>query len=70
MMELKTITDINSLIDKVLHGEAAGRELLAAYAQEKLRPYIYRMTLQDDLTQDIVQETLIEMFKVLGKTSG
>ncbi len=66
-MENNKPQDIKLLIDNVLQGIDADRELLANYALGKLRPYIYRITLQDDLTQDIVQETVIEMFKVLGK---
>jgi len=32
-----------------------------------LRVYLYRLTLQEDLAQEIVQETLFEMIKIIGK---
>jgi RNA polymerase sigma-70 factor (ECF subfamily) len=40
---------------------------LARQARERLRTYVFRMTQQEDLTQEIVQESLLEMFKVIGK---
>ena len=40
---------------------------LAELARERLRVYVYRLTLQDDLTQEIVQESMLEMCKILGK---
>ncbi len=40
---------------------------LTQQARERLRTYVFRMTQQEDLTQEIVQESLLEMFKVIGK---
>jgi RNA polymerase sigma-70 factor (ECF subfamily) len=40
---------------------------LARQAKDRLRTYVFRMTQQEDLTQEIVQESLLEMFKVIGK---
>jgi RNA polymerase sigma factor (sigma-70 family) len=40
---------------------------LAQQARERLRTYVFRMTQKEDLTQEIVQESLLEMFKVIGK---
>jgi len=40
---------------------------LAQQARERLRTYVFRLTQQEDLTQEIVQESLLEMFKVIGK---
>ena len=40
---------------------------LAQQARERLRTYVYRLTQRDDLAQEIVQESLLEMCKVLGK---
>ena len=36
-------------------------------ARRRLGEHVYRITLQANLTQDIVQESMLEMFKVLGK---
>ncbi|KPK43708.1 MAG: hypothetical protein AMJ65_05055 [Phycisphaerae bacterium SG8_4] len=55
------------LIKRARCGDKASLEELATLARERLRTYVYRMTQEDSLTQDIVQETLFEMCKALGK---
>jgi len=55
------------LIERARRGDKASLDELAAQARERLRTYVYRMTQDDSLTQDIVQETLFEMCKALGK---
>jgi len=40
---------------------------LAKQARKRLYTYVYRLTQQDDLAQEIVQESLLEMCKVIGK---
>jgi len=40
---------------------------LAKQARPRLYTYIYRLTQKDDLAQEIVQESLLEMCKVIGK---
>ena len=55
------------LIERARRGDKASLDELATMARERLRTYVYRMTQEDDLAQDIVQETLFEMCKVLGK---
>ncbi|MHC4440558.1 MAG: RNA polymerase sigma factor, partial [Planctomycetota bacterium] len=40
---------------------------LAETARVHLREYVLRLTLREDLTQDIVQESVLEMFKVFKK---
>jgi len=55
------------LIERAQQGDRQCLEQLAGQARERLRTYVYRMTQRDDLAQEIVQETLLEMCKVLGK---
>jgi len=55
------------LIAKAQRGDRQSMDELAAMAQERLRTYVYRMTQDEDLSQEIVQEALFEMCKVLGK---
>jgi len=55
------------LIRRAQHGDRQCLEQLAQQARERLRTYVYRLTQRDDLAQEIVQETLLEMCKVLGK---
>jgi RNA polymerase sigma-70 factor (ECF subfamily) len=40
---------------------------LAKQARSRLYTYVYRLTQEDDLAQEIVQESLLEMCKVIGK---
>jgi len=40
---------------------------LAEVARVHLYEYVFRLTLEEDLTQDIVQECILEMFKVFNK---
>jgi RNA polymerase sigma-70 factor (ECF subfamily) len=40
---------------------------LAKQARRRLYTYVYRLTQEDDLAQEIVQESLLEMCKVIGK---
>ena len=40
---------------------------LAEVARVHLREYVLRLTLREDLTQDIIQESVLEMFKVFDK---
>ncbi len=57
----------SELIRRAQHGDKQCLEQLAGQVRERLRTYVYRLTQQDDLAQEIVQETLLEMCKVLGK---
>jgi len=55
------------LVERARQGDKPSLEKLATMARERLRVYVYRLTQKDDLTQEIVQETLLEMCKILGK---
>jgi RNA polymerase sigma-70 factor (ECF subfamily) len=59
--------DCIELVEKARAGDGQSLNQLAELARERLRTYVYRLTLKDDLTQEIVQESLLEMCKVLGK---
>jgi len=58
------------LIRRAQQGDRQCLEQLARQARERLRTYVYRLTQRDDLAQEIVQETLLEMCKVLGKLNN
>lgn len=62
----RQVTEIE-LVERAQRGDKQSLNKLAEIAKERLRTYIYRLTLQEDLTQEIVQETLLEMCKILGK---
>jgi RNA polymerase sigma factor (sigma-70 family) len=55
------------LIKKAQLGDKASLNRLAEAARVHLHEYVLRLTLQEDLTQDIVQESILEMFKVFDK---
>ena len=55
------------LIRRAQCGDKQSLDQLAQQARERLRTYVYRLTQRDDLAQEIVQESLLEMCKVLGK---
>jgi len=55
------------LIRRAQRGDKQCLGQLAQQARERLRTYVYRLTQRDDLAQEIVQESLLEMCKVLGK---
>jgi RNA polymerase sigma-70 factor, ECF subfamily len=55
------------LIKRAQYGDRQCLEELAEQARGRLQTYVYRLTQQEELTQEIVQESLFEMYKVLGK---
>jgi RNA polymerase sigma-70 factor, ECF subfamily len=57
----------HSLISQAQRGCAESMDLLADQVQGRLYSYVYRCTLDSDTSNDIVQETLIEMVRLLGK---
>lgn len=55
------------LVKQAQLGDEKCMNRLAELARERLRVYVYRLVLTDDLTQDILQESILEMFKSIGK---
>jgi len=55
------------LVKQAQRGDKESLGLLAEQARIRLHTYVYRLTQQEELTQEIVQESLVEMCKVLGK---
>jgi RNA polymerase sigma-70 factor (ECF subfamily) len=60
-------SDQIELIRRAQGGDRQCLGQLAKQARERLYTYVYRLTQQDDLAQEIVQESLLEMCKVIGK---
>ncbi len=59
--------DYIEFVEKAQHGDKKSLNYLAEMARERLRLYVYRLTLNDDLAQEIVQECMLEMCRILGK---
>ena len=61
------MTDVSivQLIRQAQLGDQDSTERLAELARHRLFPYIYRLTLNHDLTQDLLQETLLKMIETL-----
>lgn len=55
------------LVKQAQLGDRESLNRLAEAARVHLREYVLRLTLQEDLTQDIVQESILEMFKIFDK---
>jgi len=64
---MDTQVDYTELVERARRGDKESLNELAGMARQRLRVYVYRLTLNDDLTQEIVQESLFEMCRVLGK---
>ncbi len=56
-----------ALIKKAQLGDRDGLDHLAEMAKVRLHEYVLRLTLNEDLTQDIVQETILEMLQIFKK---
>jgi RNA polymerase sigma-70 factor (ECF subfamily) len=64
------VDDNREYIDLVRRAQLGDRDSLdklTGLVRARLRVYVYRILLHDDVTEDIVQESLLEMVKVLGK---
>ncbi|MHC4394496.1 MAG: RNA polymerase sigma factor [Planctomycetota bacterium] len=59
--------DYTELVRQAQLDDKGSLDKLTELVQPRLYAYVYRIMLQKDLVQDIVQETMLEMFKVLGK---
>ncbi len=59
--------DFFELVKHAQLGDEASLSRLAELSRKRLYVYAYRLTLRNDVTQDIVQESMLEMVKVLGK---
>jgi RNA polymerase sigma-70 factor (ECF subfamily) len=59
--------DYIELVEQAQLGKRESLDTLAELVRGRLYAYVYRIVLQEDLAQDIVQESMFEMFKVLGK---
>ncbi len=60
--------DYIELVQQAQLGDKECLNRLAEGARECLYAYVYRYTLaDDDLTEDIVQETMLKMLEVLGE---
>lgn len=59
--------DYAGLVRQAQLGDRKCLERLSGVVGRRLRIDVYRLTLRHDLTDDIVQETILEMLKVLGK---
>lgn len=60
-------TDDVELVRKAQQGDRDCLNRLAEAARVRLHQYVFRMTLDEDLTQDIVQETILEMLRIFEK---
>lgn len=62
-----TIGEQTTLVENAQNGCQTSLNRLAEGIRPRLEQYVYRLTLDRQLTQDVVQETLTIMVKALGK---
>ena len=55
------------LATKAIQGDKKALPVLAESVYSSLRDYVFRITLSENLTDDIVQETILEMYKIFGQ---
>jgi len=60
-------TDYTHLVKQAQLGDRESLESLSALVRKRLYAYIYRIVMDNDKAQDIVQESLLEMIKVVEK---
>jgi RNA polymerase sigma factor (sigma-70 family) len=59
--------DYVELVEQARFGNRQSLDILAQQVRGPLYAYVYRITLQEDISQDIVQESMLEMFNNLVK---
>ncbi len=59
--------DYTQLVTKAQLGDKESLNRLAEAVEERLYTYVYRYTLSDELTEDIVQESILKMLEVLNE---
>ena len=59
-------TETIQLVEQARLGSKDAVERLAELATGRLRAHVYRLTLREDVTQEIVQESVLEMLRVIG----
>jgi RNA polymerase sigma factor (sigma-70 family) len=59
--------DYIELVRQAQLGDEKSVNHLAELGRRRLHAYIYRLTLDEDLTQDIIQESILDMLKFLNK---
>ncbi|MBN1764627.1 MAG: sigma-70 family RNA polymerase sigma factor [Sedimentisphaerales bacterium] len=57
--------DYPRLVIESRNGDHTSRDLLAQKVQSDIRPYVYRMLYNKELTDDITQETLLKVFELI-----
>ncbi|MBN1361466.1 MAG: RNA polymerase sigma factor [Sedimentisphaerales bacterium] len=61
------LTDYAELVKKAQLGDRGSLDRLAEAARVRLHEYVFRLTLDEDLTGDILQESILEMLRIFGK---
>ena len=56
-----------SLVSEARRGDELSMNRLAEGAEKRLYAYIYRLTLNEDLTDELLQQTLLKMVESLGE---
>ncbi len=66
---MKASDAYNELVEKARRGCQASTEQLAKQTRQRLVQFLYREIMQEELVQEIVQRTMLDMNKILKKIS-
>jgi len=64
---MSSYDDYVELVEKAQLGDKEALDRLVEVVRMRLQEYVFRLTLDQDLTQDIVQESILEMFRVFDR---
>lgn len=61
------LPNYDELAEKAIRGDKEALPALAEAVYGSLHNYVFRITLSEDIVEDIVQETILEMYKIFGQ---
>jgi RNA polymerase sigma-70 factor (ECF subfamily) len=59
--------DYRELVERSQQGDDESLNRLSEAVRERLYTYVFRLTMRDEVAQDVVQESMLEMFRFLDK---
>lgn len=60
-------SELVDLVERARAGDKECLDHLAEQASKRLYEFVFRLTMQEDLARDVVQETIVEMLQVFNK---
>ena len=64
---MNKLQDYNELVEEAANGDKEALSRLAETVHGSLRSYVLRITLSEDIADEITQGTIVEMYKIFGQ---